>query len=91
MAMPIFLKAAVISFVHSFPKGVNTFDDMKLQIECSEVAWLAVFILVDGGEDEAELSLVLSEVVEKFLSVEIPAFIGVGLREKLLKLGMTYL
>ena len=58
---------------------------MKLQGEYYEVVWLAVFILVDGGEDEAELSLVLSEVVEKFLSVEISAFIGVGLREELLK------
>ena len=50
-----------------------------------EVAWLAVLVLVDGGEDEAELSLVLSEVVEELLSIEISAFVGVGLSEELLK------
>ena len=58
---------------------------LKVQIYDYEVVWLAVFILVDGGEHEAELSLVLSEVVEKFFSVEISAFVGIGLREKLLK------
>ena len=87
MAMPIFLKAAAISFVHSFPVEINR-DELKVKIYDYEVVWLAVFILVDGGEHESELSLVLSEVVEKFLSVEISAFIGIGLREKLLKEGI---
>ena len=83
MAIPIFLKAAVISFVQSFPVEMKQFDDFN-RIK-DEVAWLAVLILVDGGEDEAELSLVLSEVVEELLSVEISAFVGIGLVEKLLK------
>ena len=85
MAMPIFLKAAVISFVQSFPGVINQFDELKVPREYVEVVWLAVFILVDGGEHEAELSLVLPQVFEKFLSVEISAFVGIGLCEKLLK------